>query len=164
MKRVLVAGVGNLFLGDDGFGPAVARRLLARPARAEVTIVDAGIRMLDLAYSLLDPFDLLVLIDATSRGSAPGTIYLLEPTLATNVHDADAHTMSLPSLFATVARLGGRLPRTLLLGCEPASLDEQLGLSEPVERAVPAAVVMLDELLQRELPPILTNIATTTGR
>jgi hydrogenase maturation protease len=160
MKRILVAGVGNLFLGDDGFGVAVAQRLLAGPAWPGVTFLDAGIRGLDLAYRLLDPLDLLVLVDATTRGDAPGTLYLLEPEVfRAGDSSADAHGMNLPAVFATLTRLGGSLPRTLLLGCEPADLDERLGLSPPVERAVDSALAMLHELLRREIDPTAATAA-----
>ena len=90
--RILVAGIGNIFLGDDGFGSEVARRLLARPLPAEVRVVDFGIRGFDLAYALLDGYDVTVFVDATPRGGEPGTIYTIEPDLS-EIREPDAREM-----------------------------------------------------------------------
>lgn len=153
MKRVLVAGVGNVFLQDDGFGVAVAQELTRAELPEGTRVVDFGIRGLHLAYDLLDTPDLLVLVDATSKKRAPGTLYLIDPEFGDNEVSpaaADAHAMDPSAVFASVLHLGGRLPRTRIVGCEPASLDEGMGLSPPVERAVPAAVTMIRELLESE--------------
>ena len=80
--KILVAGVGNIFLGDDAFGVEVARALSGRPLPEGVTVKDFGIRGFDLAYTMLDAWDTVILVDALSRGEAPGTLYLLEPDLA----------------------------------------------------------------------------------
>lgn len=154
MRRVLVAGVGNLFYGDDGFGVEVVRRFGA-PVPAGTRVADFGIRAVHLAYELLEPLDLLVVADCLPRGNAPGTLYVIEPTPATGDGVcADAHAMNLPVVFATVRDLGGTLPRTLVVGCEPATVEPGIGLSPSVTRAVPGAVDLIRELISSlEEPP-----------
>jgi len=154
MSAVLVAGVGNIFHGDDGFGVEVATRLAQRPLPPGVTVRDYGIRALHLAYALLDGPDLLIVADLVSRGEAPGTLYLLEPQGLDEAVTADPHGMNLSTVLATVRALGGTLPRVLIVGCEPECLGETLGLSEPVERAVDPAARMIEEVLARELSAI----------
>jgi hydrogenase maturation protease len=149
--RVLVAGVGNVFLGDDGFGPEAARRLAARPLPAGVRVVDYGIRGMHLAYDLLEGYDLLVVLDAAPRGGRPGDVVLLEVGEADlGDGDFDAHGMEPTSVLASLGSLGGRLPRTLVVGCEPADTAEGMGLSPPVEAAVDGAVEMVTGLLVRD--------------
>ena len=146
--RVLVAGVGNIFLGDDGFGVEVANRLAGRPLPRGVEVADFGIRGVHLAYQLLDGYDALILVDTVSRGGDPGTLYLLEPDLdavePAAAGDAgaplvDAHGMEPDAVLALLKTLGGRVGRALVVGCEPAEITERIGLSEPVSRAVQAA-------------------------
>ncbi|MEP6599917.1 MAG: hydrogenase maturation protease [Actinomycetota bacterium] len=150
--RVLVAGVGNIFLGDDGFGPAVARRLAAHALPDGVRVVDYGIRGMHLAYDLLDGWDVLVVVDTIPARGQPGAVQLLEVT-ADDVPRAamDAHGMDPVSVLAGVTALGGSLPRTLVVGCQPARLDEGIGLSADVEAGVERAVAevlgVLDELV-----------------
>jgi hydrogenase maturation protease len=141
--RILVAGVGNLFRCDDGFGPEVARRLSALPWPPGVRVIDYGIRGLHLAYDLLEPWEVLVLVDAVPDRGAPGTVALVEIT----GHDppagapVDAHGMDPATVLATVTSLGGRLPpRTLLVGCQVRDVGEGIGLSPEVEAAVADAV------------------------
>jgi hydrogenase maturation protease len=149
--RVLVAGVGNIFLGDDGFGPEAARRLAAGPLPDGVRVVDYGIRGMHLAYDLLDGYDLLVVLDAAPRGGRPGDVVLLEVGEADlGDGDFDAHGMEPTSVLASLGSLGGRLPRTLVVGCEPADTAEGMGLSPPVEAAVDGAVEMVTGLLVRD--------------
>jgi hydrogenase maturation protease len=146
--RVLVAGVGNLFLGDDGFGPEVARRLAAERLPAGVKVVDYGIRGMHLAYDLLDGYDTLVIVDAVSRAGAPGDLVVLEvgeDDLGSG--DFDAHGMEPTAMLASLGSLGGRLPRTYVVGCEPAGVDEGIGLSPPVAAAVERAVELVVGLL-----------------
>jgi hydrogenase maturation protease len=143
---ILVAGIGNLFFGDDGFGVAVAQRMAGSPP-AGTRVEDYGIRSLHLAYALLDPPELCIMVDCMSRGEAPGTLYLVEPDVNTRGGVADAHGMNLPVVFAAVRDLGGRMPRTLIVGCEPASVEPGIGLSETVERAIPGAIDMIRDLL-----------------
>jgi hydrogenase maturation protease len=149
--RVLVAGVGNIFLGDDGFGPEAARRLAARPLPAGVRVVDYGIRGMHLAYDLLEGYDTLVILDAVARGGSPGEVVLLEvgeDDLGSG--DFDAHGMEPTAMLASLGPLGGRLPRTYLVGCEPADTAEGIGLSPPVAAAVDGAVDMVTGLLARD--------------
>jgi hydrogenase maturation protease len=149
VTRVLVAGVGNIFFGDDAFGVEVARQLAATPP-ADARVADFGIRAIHFAYELLEPIDLCVVADCMPRGGAPGTLYVVEPEaeeLAGAV--ADAHAMNLPTVFAAVRELGGRLPRVLVVGCEPEAIDPGIGLSASVARAVPGAIEMIRDLVAR---------------
>lgn len=145
--RVLVAGVGNIFFGDDGFGVEVAQRLALEPQPAGVEIVDYGIRGLHLAFRLLDPLDLLLVVDAMRRGDPPGTVTVLEPELdAATLAVADAHGVDLPAVFEIARSMGARVPRSLVVGCEPDTIDGGIGLSPTVQRAVPRAVDLVREL------------------
>ncbi len=147
--RVLVAGVGNLFLGDDGFGPEVARRLQARGLPAHARVHDYGVGGIHLAYDVVQGVDLLVLVDTIDRGLDPGTVVLLE--VGENhlgMVQVDAHAMDPVAMLATVETLGGERPRTLLVGCQPASLGERMGLSPVVEDAVDHAVESVVELVE----------------
>jgi hydrogenase maturation protease len=144
--RVLVAGIGNTFLGDDGFGCALAQRV----AFAGVDVADFGIRGMDLAYALAD-YDVVVFLDATPRGQAPGTLYVIEPDLDGLPLDVDAHAMHPVSVLALAKTLGGALPRTLVLGCEPAGVEEFTDLSEPVRAALEEAEKLLAEVLRKEM-------------
>ena len=145
--NVLVAGIGNMFLGDDGFGPAVARRLAAEPQPAGVRVVDYGIRGMHLAYDLLDGYDLLVLVDALPRGDRPGELVVLEVG-PDDVGDGefDAHGMNPVTVLGGVYRLGGTLPRTYVVGCRSVSVADGIGLTPQVEAAIPAAVEAVREL------------------
>jgi hydrogenase maturation protease len=154
-RRVLVAGIGNVFLGDDGFGVALADRLARRTLPAGVEGADYGIRGMDLAYAILDGrYDTVVLLDAMPRGGAPGTLYVVEP----EVDDGDAalatHGMGPVSVLGLVRALGGAPPRTLVVGCEPLTRmtgDEPevvADVSEPVRAALDDAVRLVEELLE----------------
>jgi hydrogenase maturation protease len=139
--RVLVAGIGNVFLGDDGFGVELAQR---------VGGVDFGIRGMDLAYALAD-YDVAIFLDATPRGGTPGTLYVIEPELSELPLDVDAHAMHPVSVLALAKTLGDELPRTLVLGCEPGAVEEFTTLSEPVRAALPEAERLLRELVDEVL-------------
>jgi hydrogenase maturation protease len=152
---VLIAGVGNVFLGDDGFGVEVVRHLAARALPDGVEVVDVGIRGVHLAYDLLDGCDLLILVDAAARGAPPGTVSVLEPAAPDVGPDAaagpallDAHDLGPDAVLAMLARLGARPARTLVVAGEPAEVDVGMGLSAPVSRAVPQAVAIIEELLE----------------
>jgi hydrogenase maturation protease len=152
VSRVLVAGVGNIFLGDDGFGVEVARRLGDEPVAPDVTIADFGIRGVHLAYELLEGYDTLVLIDAVSRGDPPGTVSVIQATTDPADGDGvlaamDAHGMNPGAVLAMVGDLGGQVGQVLVVGCEAASLDHGIGLSAPVTAALPAAVEAVRELI-----------------
>ena len=151
--RVLVAGIGNVFLGDDGFGVTLAERLAGGPLPAGVEVVDYGIRGMDLAYALLEGWDDVVLLDATPCGKAPGTLYVIEPDLDLVEPAFDAHGMDPVTVLALARALGGTLPHTLVLGCEPLTrmtgeeADVVAELSEPVRTALDHAVPLVGELL-----------------
>lgn len=149
MRRVLIAGIGNVFFGDDGFGVEVARQL-GRAALPGARVADFGIRAVHLAYELLSPLDLLVVADCMSRGGAPGTLYVVEPDQAPPLAFGDAHGMSLPLVFSTLAQLGGALPPTRIVGCEPERIEPGLGLSERVARAIPGAIELIHDLLSTQ--------------
>jgi len=150
--RIWIVGVGNVFLGDDGFGLAVIDRLRREAVPAGVHVEDYGIRATHLAYALLDPPELLVIADATSQGSEPGTVYLLEPdTDGATSGVSNAHAMYLEHVFQTAKALGAELPRIRIVGCEPAFLGERMGLSDPVESAVEAAKTLILDLVRSEL-------------
>jgi hydrogenase maturation protease len=157
--RVLVAGVGNVFRGDDAFGVEVAQRLLARPLPDGVRVADFGTRGHDLAYTILDGYDVLILVDAMNRGRAPGTLCVLEldPGTAMPSTPACGHSFDLPAALRLVRDLGGQFPRIHLVGCEPAELgpeDEGLmGLSEPVLIAVEKAVGLVEKLIADAVEP-----------
>ena len=157
---VLVAGIGNIFQNDDGFGSEVARLLLAGPPAPDgVKIVDYGIRGVHLAYELLDGYDAAILVDATAQGGEPGTVYVIEPDVdaiesETGLAEAgivDAHGMDPASVLALLRSLGGRIGRLLVVGCEPADLDDGIGLSEPVAGALEEACRVVRHLIDREL-------------
>lgn len=154
--RILVACIGNIFLGDDGFGPEIARRLAGRTLQPGVILKDFGIRSLDLTYALLDPWDLVILVDACPRGGEPGTVYMVEPDPVepdTNTR-LEGHAMNPMSVLRAVKSMGGAPSRILIVGCEPAEVgsDEEgrLGLSEPVLAAVDEAVHMIEMLISKE--------------
>jgi hydrogenase maturation protease len=153
MPRTLVAGIGNIFLGDDGFGVEVAQRLAHESLPDGARAADFGIRTLHLAYELLDGgYDTTILVDATARGGTPGTVYLIEPEVDGGAppSPADGHSITPEALLATLKTLGGTPGRMLIVGCEPASLEEGIGLSEPVAAAVNEAAQLVRELLARQ--------------
>jgi hydrogenase maturation protease len=154
--KVLVAGIGNIFLGDDAFGVEVAQRLVGRPLPEEVKVVDFGIRSLDLAYALMEDWDLVILVDALPGEGKPGTLYIMEPDSpgAGETASLDAHTMNPVAVLQMVSALGGKVGRILVVGCEPASVEPadngEMGLSAPVKAAVDEAARMVEELIIRE--------------
>jgi hydrogenase maturation protease len=148
--HILIAGVGNIFLGDDGFGVAVAQKLADRPLPDGVAVADIGVRTLHLAFALLDKPDLLVVVDIVDRGVPPGTLSLIEPQIAGGPTGlADAHGMNLETVNAAVASLGGEMPTTLVVGCQPEFIGERLGLSAVVEQAIPDALVLIEKTIAR---------------
>jgi hydrogenase maturation protease len=147
-RRILVAGIGNVFLGDDGFGVVLAARLADRALPDGVEVVDFGIRGMDLAYALLEGYDAAVLLDATPRGEPPGTLYVIEPDLAAADVAPEAHGMDPAKVLALVRALGGAPPRTLVVGCEPSPGDEEFAeLSEPVQAALGEAVGLVESVV-----------------
>jgi hydrogenase maturation protease len=152
--KILVAGIGNIFLGDDAFGSEVARRLMNETLPEEVRVADFGIRSYDLAYAMMEEYDVTIFVDITSQSQSPGTLYLIEPDL--NQLDqldekmADAHSMN-PVRVLQMLRTFGSSPKKLyLVGCEPATLEVEegeIGLSESVEGAVPQAIELIKSLV-----------------
>jgi hydrogenase maturation protease len=155
-KRILVAGVGNIFLGDDGFGVEVVRRLAGRDLPEGVEVVDFGIRGMDLAYALQDDYELVVFVDATPRGEKPGTVYLIEAEVEEDGEVAlDTHGMDPVKVIKLSCALGAKPTRTLVVGCEPQVVlsgedyDEMLmELSELVQAAVEEAVKLVESLVK----------------
>jgi hydrogenase maturation protease len=156
--RILIAGIGNIFLGDDGFGVEVARRLFNSNLPSEVRVVDFGVRGLDLAYALQDSYETTILIDAFPHGKAPGTVSLVKP----DPNDIEAlpggfvepHSMHPMNVLRMAKAMNGALGNVLLIGCEPATFggDEgHMGLSEQVDMAVDQAVSKAVELASRLL-------------
>ncbi|MDQ1680687.1 MAG: hydrogenase maturation protease [Frankiaceae bacterium] len=154
---VLVAGIGNLFLSDDAFGSEVARRLAASPLPEGVTVVDYGIRGMHLAYDLLDGYDALVVIDALPGHGSPGDLRVLEVG-PDDLGDGefDAHGMAPVAVLASLGQLGGQLPPTYVVGCQPADVAEGIGLSPAVAAAVEPAMALVHDLLTEQLAAFVT--------
>lgn len=158
-----MAGVGNVFCSDDGFGPAVARRLMAEGGLPDgVEVVDAGIRGMHLAYLLLEGYRAVLLVDTTRRGGAPASLYLLEHELdaGTDREDAaqrrfDPHGMEPDAVLDQIRALargvgaGCDLQRVLVLGCEPADVGPGMGLTDEVTGAVGEAVAAVHRIVAR---------------
>lgn len=152
-QRVLIAGIGNIFFGDDGFGVEVVKRLEAESVPDWVRVADFGIRGMHLAYEMLDEaYELTVLVDATTRGGAAGTVYLIDPDPdGAGVGGApDAHSMTPDAVLGAIRALGGVPGRVLIVACEPEDTDERIGLSGPVSQAVPEAIALVRQLIERE--------------
>jgi hydrogenase maturation protease len=147
--KILVAGVGNIFFGDDGFGPAVVRELV-RGGIDGATIGDYGIRGLHLAFELTSGYDRAILIDALPRGGTPGTLYLVEPDTRAMSGTPDAHSMDLATVFAYVKTMGEAPPITIV-GCEPGDAGEGIELSAAVAHAVPRAAGLVQTLVKQML-------------
>ena len=156
MKRILVAGIGNIFFGDDAFGCEVAAELAKRPLPDGVNVRDFGIRSYDLAYAMMEDYELIIFIDALSRGEAPGTLYLIEPEMNKNKLDeaeaevVNAHSMNPVRVLQLVRSLGGKPREVYVVGCEPAVLereDAEMRLSAIVRTAVKPAVEMIEKLI-----------------
>jgi len=169
-RRVLVAGIGNVFSSDDGFGVEVVQHLLRRTWPEGVSVQDVGIRGVHLAYQLLDGYDLLVLVDAVASGDPPGTLTVFEPILeptpeaspenaglglamrgAAAAQSLDSHGMEPAVVLSLARRLGAPLGRVVVVGCVPLTVDDGLGLSEPVAAAVPLAVAAVADLVAADL-------------
>src|SRR5215210_286003 len=155
-RRVLVAGVGNIFLGDDGFGVEVVKRLAGRELPEGVEVVDFGIRGMDLAYALQDDYELVIFIDATPRGEKPGTVYLIEAEIEEDGEvSLDTHGMDPVKVIKLSRALGAKPTRTLVVGCEPRVVlsgedydDMLMELSESVRAAVEEAVKLVESLVE----------------
>jgi hydrogenase maturation protease len=163
-KTILIAGIGNIFLGDDAFGVEVVRSLSRRTLPGEVQVKDFGIRGFDLAYTLLDPWHTVILVDALPRNEVPGTLVVLEPDLTglgdpgARGMDLNPHGMDPMRVLNFAAALGPVAARILVVGCEPRDFGDELegrmGLSPQVQAVVEEASNMIEELVGRTLAAI----------
>jgi hydrogenase maturation protease len=162
-SSILIAGVGNIFLGDDAFGIEVVRALGAQPMPDGVTPVDYGIRGFDLAYALLDPWDTVVIVDALSRGGPPGTLYTIEPDLD-SLKDAppgetmiNPHGMDPMRVLQLAFSMGTVSARVVIVGCEPKDFGDELegrmGLSDVVQSSIVGAVAMVESVVRQIAAP-----------
>ena len=152
-QRVLVAGIGNIFCADDGFGVEVIKRLARMPLPDGVKAVDFGIRGVHLAYEMLDGgYDRVILVDALPQKAAPGTLAVVQPELTADESAApwDAHAMQPAAVLQLLQRIGGCVANVLVVGCQPARLDEELGLSPAVAAAVDDAAQLILRLVSGE--------------
>lgn len=158
---ILVAGVGNVFLGDDAFGVEVALSLIKRQLPESVSVRDFGIRGFDLAYALLEPWEAVIIVDALPRGETPGTLYVVEPNLAHLGNPAspdmtmNPHGMDPVRVLNFVTSLGAISAQVFIVGCEPNDFGDELegrmSLSVPVQAAVEEASNIVEELIGRIL-------------
>lgn len=151
--RILIAGIGNVFRGDDAFGVVVAQHLMQTDLPEGVRVVDFGIRSYDLAYALIDGYETVVVVDAALQGRPPGTLCLIEPDTrqltSPNARASFGHEINPTRVLQLVDLLGGTPGRVFVVGCEPAAVaasDGPMGLSDPVAAAVPEAVDLIHEL------------------
>jgi hydrogenase maturation protease len=159
--RILVAGIGNIFLGDDAFGVEVIRRMAGLKLPASVRVADYGIRGFDLAYALEDGYETTILVDACPHGEAPGTLYVIEPEVDAEARAEappalEAHAMNPMTVLRTARAMNIEVKKVLLVGCEPGTLggeEGQMGLSAPVEAAVDEAVKLVESLVRQILGP-----------
>jgi hydrogenase maturation protease len=153
--RILIAGVGNIFMGDDAFGCEVARRLAQQPLPESVRVVDFGIRSLDLTYAMLDGYDTMILIDAAPRGRSPGTLYVIEPSAPEQNNNVmlETHGMDVVKVLQAAAAMGGQARQVLLVACEPtprdADADWEMNISPPVQAALEEAVTIVLSLVAK---------------
>jgi hydrogenase maturation protease len=160
-RGVLVAGIGNIFQTDDAFGVEVAQRLAMRTLPPGARVEDFGIRGVHLAYELLEGYDGLVLIDAVPMGEPAGTLAVIAPEVRPEPRSGDdmapvvdAHTMNPEVVLTTLARLGGFVEKIFIVGCQPANLQEGMGLTPSVAAAVDEAVEMCCELVSEIVEPV----------
>ncbi len=155
---ILIAGIGNIFKGDDAFGVEVVTRLAKRPLPNGVKVVDFGIRGIDLTYALMDGYGAAVMVDTMQRGEKPGTVSLIEPEPAPTEDPAELnfspHDLDPAKVLRLARLLGGACPRLLVIACEPLTFGDEdgaMGLSAPVAAAVEPAVTAAEVLVRRLL-------------
>lgn len=175
LPRILVAGIGNIFVGDDGFGVEVVQRLDRRRLPRNVQVADFGIRGFDLACAILDGPDIAIFVDACPRGVAPGTLHVIEPDLESLESDAEAplglepHVLNPMNVLRLAKSMGGRMSHVVVVGCEPHTLGDEDGLmalSEPVAAAVNDAIPLIESLvhtLMRNGSPTRPDAAKETS-
>jgi hydrogenase maturation protease len=177
MSRILVAGIGNIFKGDDAFGVEVARRLATRTLPSAVKVVDFGIRGIDLTYALLDGCDAAILVDTAKRGEMPGTVTIVEPERPSPEEPVpedlvlEPHDLDPAKVLRVVSVLGGDCPRVLLVACEPETFgDEETGamglslaVSAAVDKAADAVERLIGELIAQGVSPNAGREQATTG-
>jgi hydrogenase maturation protease len=165
---ILVAGLGNVFCSDDAFGVSVVEELAKRTLPAGVEVRDFGIRGIHLAYQLLEPYDLVVLVDAVDRGGPPGTLYVIEAEPGAEPGpevSMDAHDLGPDAVLSLVPRLGGTVGRVVVVGCEPAGIDAGIGLSPAVQDAVGTAVQLVIDLVTGQVAvPADGPVGVTEGK
>jgi hydrogenase maturation protease len=170
MKKILIAGIGNIFLGDDGFGCEVIRQLRPLKLPPSVTAMDFGTRSYNLAYALTDGYDAAILVDAVPRGEKPGTVFLIEPEIS-RLSELEAtalkpHSMNPVSVLQLAQSVGKVSEKVFLVGCEPAVLEDEKGeleLSRPVRAAIPQAVEMIQLIVAKlflEAPKEAERVST----
>lgn len=157
MSRILIAGVGNIFLGDDAFGVEVAQRMMKRTLPTGVEVVDFGIRSVELNFALEDRYDAAILVDAAYQGGTPGTVYVLRPEMNYSISPTaeelmlELHDLDPNKVLRRVAARNGRCRHVILVGCEPQTFGDemmgQMGLSEPVAAAVDETIVIIEALV-----------------
>ncbi len=164
--RILVAGIGNIFLGDDGFGSEVVRHADIQRDDTEVRVVDYGIRGMHLAYDLLDGWDTLVLVDAVPNRGSPGALHVFQADHEsdTGTPGLDGHSMDPEKVFASLRAMGGTPPYTVVVGCEAGSVEEGMGLTEPVANAIPRAVRAVEEIVAALQTPAVRDTTRTSTR
>jgi hydrogenase maturation protease len=152
--RTLIAGFGNVLRGDDGFGVEVIRRLGEDGVPPGVDLMEVGTAGIRLAQELLTPYDRLVIVDAMTRGSAPGTVYVTAVESVESAAEVDLH-LAVPARALSVAKALGALPREVfIVGCEPAEVDElTTALTPPVQAAVDTALAHVRRLLGEQPAP-----------
>jgi hydrogenase maturation protease len=151
--RLLVAGIGNVFLSDDGFGVEVVRRLSSESLGDDVDVVDFGIRGVHLAFDLADGrYDAVILVDAVAKGGEPGTLYVIDPDVANGSLEsavADAHSLTPDAVLSWIRQIGAKPPRIVVLGCEPGTTEESMELSEPVADSIDMAIEMIRAVISQ---------------
>lgn len=151
MNRILVACVGNIFNSDDGFGVEVARELAAKELPTNIVVQDFGIRGRDLAFTLLENWSAVIIVDCVTRGENPGTLFVIEPTTADFASNdggiVDAHSLDPLNVLRTAHRMGAKLGKVRVVGCEPETIDDGLGLSDAVAAAIPRAVTIIEKVV-----------------
>jgi hydrogenase maturation protease len=150
-QRILVAGIGNIFLGDDGFGCEVVRRLAGSQLPEGVMVVDYGIRGMHLAYDLLQHWTQLILVDALPDSGAPGRLLTFEigPEHLGGAGEVDPHGMGPDAMLSSLGALGGQIPPTVLIGAQVRDVGDHIGLSCEVEAAVPTAMAAIQTLVSQ---------------